>query len=267
MRCSRSPACTRIHRSCAHLVASFVALAVATFAGSSKLAFAQGAHQDGEHDMMEWGTTAFALSEVLEYAALGSEGAVRYDLVAWWGGAENRVWAKADGAQRTNEPTGNTVLQLGYGRLISAYWDAQAGVALDFGYGELGSSVRPSLALGLQGLAPGWFEVEPTLLVSASGDVSVNLTAAYDLLLTQRLVLQPRIESLVAVQQVPERGVGSGLNDLELAVRLRYEVLRELAPYVGIVWERRFGETASWARTAGLDPSELLIVAGLRLWL
>ncbi|HUF26008.1 MAG TPA: copper resistance protein B [Gemmatimonadaceae bacterium] len=125
---------------------------------------------------------------------------------------------------------------------------------------------RAHLALGLQGLAPGWFELEPTLLVSQHGDVSANLTASYDLLFTQRLVLQPRLETHAAAQGVPEFGVGSGFNDVELALRARYELRREFAPYVGVLWSHRFGDAADLARAGGEPVRELSWVAGLRLW-
>ncbi len=229
------------------------------------------------HEMkdMRWGTTAFALAEVLEYGPVGGdERPIRYDLVGWVGGAVNRVWLKADGEQSTTGSDGAADLQLLYGRLVAPFWDLQAGLRLDALYGDHhgdeGGSLRPHVALGLEGLAPGWFEVEPTLFVSLEGDVSARLTLSYDLLLTQRLVLQPRVEAGAAVQDVPERQVGSGLNEVEAGLRLRYELWRELAPYLGVTWDRRFGKTAELvgARAARADgpAGEVLVVAGLRLW-
>jgi copper resistance protein B len=102
--------------------------------------------------------------------------------------------------------------------------------------------------------------------VSEKGDLSARLEAEYDLLITQRLVLQPKAELAVAAQRVPELGVGSGLNDIELGLRLRYEFSREFAPYVGVHWERKVGETARLAREEGEQADSLWVVAGLRFW-
>jgi copper resistance protein B len=223
---------------------------------------------EGMQDMegMEWGPTAFGLAEVLEYAPLGEQRPIRYDLHSWVGGARSRVWAKADGEQSTREVAGDAGLQLLYGRMISPWWDVQVGVRLDTRYGLEEIAARPLLALGLQGLAPGWFELEPTLFVSPRGELSAELTASYDLLLTQRLVAQPRLETGVAVQEVADWGVGAGLGALELGLRVRYELWRELAPYVGLSWGQRFAGTARLAEAAGEPISEVSLVAGLRLW-
>jgi copper resistance protein B len=217
-------------------------------------------------EMMRWGRETFALAEVLEYAPDGIERPIQYDLLGWTGGASNRLWAKAEGAHGTRAGGGETELQLLYGRLITPWWDGQVGLKVDARYGEGDTRTRTSLAVGVQGLAPGWFEVEPTLFVSQAGDVSASLTTSYDVLVTQRLVLQPRLETSAALQAVPEFGVGSGVNDVDLALRLRYEFRRELAPYIGVSWTRRFGGTADLARTAGAPVRESAVVAGLRLW-
>lgn len=229
-------------------------------------AVAQGIGMKQLLAMMDWGRETFVLAEVLEYAPDGVERPVRYDLLGWAGGASNRVWAKADGEHGTRAGGGETELQLLYGRLISPWWDGQVGVKVDAGYGGGSTRTRTSLAVGVQGLAPGWFEVEPTLFVSQDGDVSASLTASYDLLFTQRLVVQPRLETTAALQAVPAFGAGSGLNDAELGLRLRYEVRRELAPYVGISWRRQFGGTAELARASGASVGARLAVAGLRVW-
>lgn len=217
-------------------------------------------------EMMDWGRETFALAEVLEFVPDGVGRPARYDLVGWTGGASNRVWAKADGEHGTRNGGGEMEVQLLYGRLITPWWDGQAGVLVDAHYGEGSTSTRTSLALGLQGLAPGWFEVEPTLFVSQHGDVSASFKASYDLLFTQRLVLQPRLETKVALQEVPEFGVGSGFNDVELGMRMRYEIRREFAPYLGFSWARRLGGTADLAHASGEPVREFSLVAGVRLW-
>lgn len=252
----------RILRRAGHAVAVLGVLSLA----ATHSVDAQGIGLKQLKDMMGWGRELFVLTEVLEYAPDGPERPIRYDLLAWYGGAYNRVWAKVDGKHGTRNGGGDTELQLLYGRLISPWWDAQIGLDVDVRYGEGNTDTRASLAVGVEGLAPGWFEVEPTLFVSQHGDISAKLTASYDMLFTQRLVLQPRLETSVAVQEVPEFGVGSGFNDIELGARMRYEIRRELAPYVGVLWVRQFGGTADLARTAGEPVGDFLMVAGLRLW-
>lgn len=227
---------------------------------------AQGIGPEQLRHMMDWGRDAYLLAEVLEYAPDGIDRPVRYDLLGWTGGASRRIWVKADGEQGTRASGGETELQLLYGQLISPWWDAQVGAKVDVHYGTGSTRTRTSLALGVQGLAPGWFEVEPTVFVSQDGDVSASLTASYDLLFTQRLVVQPRLETGVAVQSVPEFGVGSGLNDVELGLRMRYEIRREFAPYVGFSWARRLGGTADLAHASGEPVREFSFVAGLRIW-
>src|SRR5262249_6100968 len=137
-------------------------------------------------------------------------------------------------------------------RVIARWWDAQAGVRQDFGRGP----ARTWLALGLQGLAPYWLDVEATFYVSDEGRTAARVKADYDLLLTQRLILQPYAEVNLYSKADPQRLVGSGVSDLEISLRLRYEVRREWAPYVGVGWFRRFGQSAHFARAAGEGSDE-----------
>jgi len=120
--------------------------------------------------------------------------------------------------------------------------------------------------IGVQGLAPYLFGFEPALYISDRGEVSAQLTASFDLLLTQRLVLQPRFEGAVSLQGDDRFGTGKGVNDIELGLRLRYEIRREFAPYIGVSWGRAFGETARIVRGEGEEEDVLSFVAGLRLW-
>ena len=108
--------------------------------------------------------------------------------------------------------------------------------------------------------------MEPTLYVSDKGDVSFEFETAFDLLFTQRLILQPRFEINAAVQAVPEIGVGSGINDVEIGVRMRYEVYRKFAPYIGVSLLRRTGATAALAHDLGESSSTGTVMAGLRIW-
>ncbi len=208
----------------------------------------------------------FVAVDELEYAPGPAERPFLLSGELWTGGDYNRLWFKADGERSTVRSEGEYEAQALYGRFVASYWDAQVGARLDARHGEGARDVRAHLVLGLQGLAPYWFELEPALFVSQDGDVSARLEASYDLLFTQRLILEPELEANLAVQDVPEWAMGSGLSDVELSARLRYEIVRELAPYVGISWHRRVGDTADFVRAAGGDASEPTFVAGVRAW-
>ncbi len=206
------------------------------------------------------------LADELEYVPAPEGRPIAFDGSFWIGGDYNRLWIKAEGEQSTVADEGELEAQLLYSRLIAPFWEIQGGVGVETVGGEGGRETRGLLVLGLEGLAPYWFELEPQLLVSHQGDVAVALSASYELLFTQRLVLEPELEASAALQDVPEFGVGSGFNDVHLAGRLRYEVVREFAPYVGVVWGRKFGETADLARVAGEAVDDVGFVAGLRVW-
>ena len=151
-------------------------------------------------------------------------------------------------------------IQLLYSRRLSDFFDAQAGVRYDF-------APDPERGFGvfaLQGLAPYWFEVDASAFVSNEGELSARFEAEYDLLITQKLILQPTAEVNIAAQSVRERGIGSGINDVELGLRLRYEIERKFAPYVGTSWERKIGQTADYARNEGEDVDNLSFVTGVR---
>lgn len=215
---------------------------------------------------MGWGREAFVLSEVLEYGPRAAERPVLFDLVAWIGGAERRLWLKADGSAATIGAERHVEYQALYGRLVSPWWDLQAGLRVDARDGPAGAASRAGAVIGLQGLAPNWFELEPSLFVTTGGNVSLDLTGSYDLFLTQRMVLQPRLESTVALRDDADFGIGRGLSSAAFGLRARYEVRREFAPYVGVVWERGFGRSAELARLAGDAVAGTYFVAGLRLW-
>lgn len=208
----------------------------------------------------------YVLFDELEYVPGGAEEPVEYNGQMWIGGDFDRLWLKSRGEQSTLEREGRFEGQALYSRTTSAFWNTQVGVRVDHLYGPGPNATRGHLALGIQGLAPYWFEVESFLFVSHEGDVSARVEASYELLFTQRLILEPEIELNGAVQSVPEFGVGSGLSDLELGARVRYEFAREFAPYVGISWVRLFGETADLARLGAGPVSDANFVAGLRWW-
>lgn len=206
------------------------------------------------------------MADELEYAP-GPEGQpVFLDGAVWVGGDYNRFWLTLEGDAETPEFTGELEAQALYSRLISPFFEAQVGLGLETTFGGAETRRRGLAVVGLMGLAPYWFHIEPQLLVSHEGDVSFAFSAGYELLFTQRLILEPELEMKGALQSVPDWGVGSGLNHVELGGRLRYEIAREFAPYVGVVWERRFGETADFVRVAGGEVSETRFVAGLHVW-
>lgn len=179
-----------------------------------------------------------------------------------YGGDVDRLVLKSEGEGAFGEGLEQAEFQALYSRAIGPYFDLQAGVRQD-----LQPRPRRTYAtVGFEGLAPYWFEVEGALFLSNKGDLSARFEGSYDLRLTQRLILQPRAEVSLAAQDAPELGIGAGLSNAEVGLRLRYEIRREFAPYVGVHYERRFGDTADFARAAGEDRDNLRVVAGLRAW-
>lgn len=170
------------------------------------------------------------LIDRFEYRMQDGDDVLSSEIQAWYGGDYNKIWLNFDAESQISEGVEQAEAQLLYSRLIGYYWDFQGG----FRYDIKPDPSRAYGVLGLQGLAPGYFEVDLKGFVSEEGDLSARFEAEYDLYVTQRLVLQPALEVNFAAQSVPELGIGSGVNDIELGLRLRYEVFREFAPYIGI---------------------------------
>ena len=210
----------------------------------------------------------YLLVDQLEYRMKSSaDDSVRWDAVGWYGGDYNRLWVKTEGDWRTGgERGGEAEVQALYGRLIASFWDFQVGLRYDQFSGAGFDRSRGFVVIGLQGLAPYRFEVEPALFVSQTGDVSARLTTTYELLLTERLILQPRLDFDAAAQAAEKFGVGAGANSIGLGLRLRYEIRREFAPYLGVQWLHRFGDTAAISRRDGGRAEDIALVFGLRLW-
>ncbi len=208
----------------------------------------------------------FALADVLEYVPNGT-GGVRVDALGWVGGDYNRVYLRLDGNQPVKGDGGESALDVTYGRLLTPFWTGLVGGRVEVhGLGSSTVQTRTLLAAGFEGISPYWFEVEPTLYISSKGDVSARFVTAVDVLFTQRLILQPRFETNLAVQAVRELGVGSGINDIELGARVRYEYTRKLAPYIGLSYFRSIGETAGLARASGERVKVAAVVFGIRAW-
>lgn len=213
------------------------------------------------------GIHSLVLVDQLEYWGSDEQDALRWDLISWVGGDYRRLWIKTEGEVLTAGAGGELELfDLQYGRLIAPFWDLLVGAGYQRVWGPRSDPDRLYAVVGLQGLAPQWFEVDANLRLSEKGDLSADLEAEYDLLLTQRLVLQPRFETSLALQEIEEFGVGEGFNAVRLGARLRYEIRREFAPYIGVTWNRKLGDTADLAREEGEDIEDFSLVAGVRLW-
>ena len=186
-----------------------------------------------------------------------------WEAQGWYGSDINKFWFKTEGAYDVDaDATDHSEVQALYSRAIAPFWDLQAGVRRD----DSGSASRTHAVLGLMGLAPYWFEVDAAAFLSEHGDVSARLETEYELRFTQKVILQPRLELNYSFADDPALGIGKGLSDVGFGLRLRYEVRREFAPYVGVDWSRAYGDTAALLRAAGRECEELKLIAGLRFW-
>ncbi len=224
-------------------------------AGKYSLGSAQRLRMSDEHNF------ASVLVDRLEYVR-GTRGneSMAYEGQAWFGGTYNRAVLKAEGEVARGKLLDSRT-ELLWGHAISTFWDSQLGVRFDHGIGPN----RGWLAFGVQGLAPYWFNVDATAYVGNSGRTALRLSTEYDLLLTQRLVLQPRVEVNFYGKRDEAREIGSGLSDATAGLRLKYQVTRQFVPYIGVEWAGKFGQTANFARAAGERPTETRFVAGVSL--
>ncbi len=207
-------------------------------------------------------TTGMLLADRLEYRAREGRDGYKWDGQGWYGGDYHKVWFKSEGEGAFGKVPEQAEVQLLYSRAIDPWFNLQAGVRHDF----QPDPERTHLVLGLQGLAPYWFEVDGQLFLSHKGDLTARLEAEYDQRITQKLILQPAVEFDLAAQDVPELGIGAGLSSAEAGLRLRYEFIPEFAPYVGVEYERKLGDTADFARAAGDDVGGWAFLIGLRGW-
>ena len=180
---------------------------------------------------------------------------------AWFGTDTDRLWLRIEG-ERVGGHTESVDLEVLYGRSVSPWWDVVAGVKHDFKPGE----ARTWAAVGVQGMAPYRFEVSATVYVGEGGQVAANVEAEYTLRITNKLILQPLVEVDLAARDDIEYGIASGFTGIETGLRLRYEVTRRFAPYVGVVHERALGDTADLKRSAGESVRDTRAVAGIRIW-
>lgn len=203
------------------------------------------------------------LVERLEYQSNDGDWLAAWEAQGWVGGDTQKLWFKTEGEYQAEEGRFEEAeVQALYSRAISPFWDLQAGVRHDI----KPDPSRTYAVIGAQGLAPYWFEIDGQLFLSDEGNLSARLEAEYEFQLTQRLTLQPRIELNGAFSDDEEIGVGSGLSTAEAGLRLRYEISREFAPYIGISWNRAFGKTKDFIRAEGQDSDQFSWVAGIRFW-
>ncbi|WP_406851401.1 copper resistance protein B [Herbaspirillum huttiense] len=201
------------------------------------------------------------LVDRLERVHTRNGNSVAYDTQGWIGNTYDKFYIKAEGDIEQGR-VGDSRTELLWSHAITPYWDSQLGLRVDVGNNRPG---RNWLAFGVQGLAPYWFEVEATGYVGEQGRTALRLAAEYELLLTQRWILQPRVEANLYGKEDPELGIGRGLSSAAYGVRLRYEITRQFAPYVGIERNQSFGRTASYVRGAGGNTGETRLVAGVRV--
>lgn len=218
-----------------------------------------------EQMLAEHGGASFSqiMFNIAEIAPRRGVDRYRWDGEGWFGGDIDRLVVKSEGEGGFGRKLETAEAQILYSHAIDAYWNLQAGARQDFGEGPS----RSYATIGVEGLAPYWFEVEGALFLSDKGRLFGRIEAYYDQRLTQRLVLQPRIEANLSAQHAPADRLGAGLTDVELGLRLRYEITREFAPYVGVSHERRVGRSARLARAAGDAPRSTAFIAGVRFWL
>ena len=204
--------------------------------------------------------TFYVQAERFELQAFDDEDVLLLDGNAWYGGDINKLWLKTELEYLPDESDlEEAEVQLLWSRAVSPYFDIQTGIRQDFE-----PRGRTHFVAGFQGLAPYLFELDGAAFVSTDGDLTARVESEYELLLTQRLILQPRAELELSAQEIPELETGSGVTSLSAGLRLRYEIKREFAPYVGVEWQKAFGDTADFAKAAGEESEAVAFVIGVR---
>jgi copper resistance protein B len=216
---------------------------------------------DGQHTVHDHAVHYFVLFDQLEWQAGEGATGLSWDVRGWVGRDINRFWFRTEGEGEDGRLDASQSHAF-YGRAVARWWDVVVGVRQDVRPG----SAQTWAAAGIQGLAPYWFEVEATAYVGAAGRTHFRFEAEYEFLLTNRLILQPLVETEIYGKADPEHEMGAGLSTLDTGLRLRYEFRREFAPYIGVAWQRRFFGTADLARAAGEPTGSTRLAVGLRVW-
>jgi len=213
------------------------------------------------HAVHDSATNYFLLADQLEWLSGGNDVAANWDAKGWIGRDRDRLWFRSEG-ESSRRNVEHAEAQVFYGRAVARWWDVLVGVRQDVQPGP----ARTWAAVGLQGLAPYWFEIEATAYIGASGRTHFRFETEYELLVTNRLILQPLVEVEIYGKDDPERRIAAGLSQADMGLRARYEFRREVAPYIGVSWNRRFFGTADLARAAGDSVRDTRFVIGVRLW-
>ena len=245
-----------------------ITLAAATMLPALAVAAQTAAMQDDPQlvtaaipPVMDTGIFAHAVLDQLEGRFNGANPEFRWAGQGWIGTDYDKLWIKSEGTFSNGALTDGQQ-QFLYDRAVTTYFDLQGGLRSDLD----SRPVRNWAALGIQGLAPYFFDLELTGYVSSEGHLAAKLAASYDLLLTQRLILQPQMELNLYSNADPARLTGAGFSDIDTGLRLRYEITRNFAPYLGVVYEGKFGQTANFVRQAGESTGDFRFVLGARVW-
>lgn len=206
-------------------------------------------------------TTFWLQGDRLEYRARAGDDGYLWDVQGYYGGDLDKFWFKSEGEGALGESLESAEVQGLWSHAIGPWWDLQMGIRQD-----LTGPERTHAVVGVQGLAPYMFEVDAAAFLSTKGDLTARVEAELDQRITQRLILQPRAELNVSAQDVPELGIGAGVDSVEVGLRLRYEIAREFAPYIGVEQEWKVGTSADYARLEDEDPSVTNYVVGVRFW-
>jgi copper resistance protein B len=215
----------------------------------------------GNHEMNDNAPFGKLLIDKLEVASGDGEHGQNVEAEAWYGNDYNKAWVKVEGERRRGSLESSRT-ELLWDRAFAPFWSTQLGVRHDGGEG----GGRNWLAFGVQGLAPYWFESEATAYWRPGSGLAARLNVKYEILFTPRLILEPELGANLYSRADLDRATGKGLSDINMGLRLRYEITRKFAPYIGVTWNRQFGGTADYTRMRGGDRSEVRAVAGVRLW-
>jgi len=205
--------------------------------------------------------TTWFQADRLEYQARAGHDGLLWDLQGYYGTPTSKLWLKSEGEAALGEGVEDAEVQALWSKAVAPYWDLQVGVRQD-----LAGETDTHAVVGIQGLAPYLFEIDAALFLSQRGDLTARIEAEMDQRITQKLILQPRVEVSLAAQDNPARKQGAGIDKIEAGLRLRYEIVPEFAPYVGIEQGWKLGDSARFARLAGEDPSVTSVVIGVRFW-
>lgn len=238
---------------------------VVPIANAADAFFGTPAMEMGRHHLKEFhgGQKLFqVLANIAEYRAVKGADGYGWEAEGWYGGDINRLWLKTEGEGAFGDSVESAEVQALYSHAIDPYWNVQGGLRYDF----MPNPSRVYATVQLEGLAPSFFDLEGALFLSNKGELMARAGGYYDQRITQRLILQPRFEFDLAAQNSPEIGVGAGLSEAELGVRLRYDIRREFAPYIGVQYQRAFGRTARYLRDDGEDVGGFQFLVGIRTW-